>query len=137
VPEGLAHPASRQPSRGWETPESTRPGVLVSSVTEDATLAFRRVRTMAVIAVEEVEVSEWGTGPRPIQKKPPKKGPGRLRAVGLVALNPQPYCEGAGALASGQSRHPTVIHATAPGATMGGASGRLTTWGLAQMTVIR
>jgi hypothetical protein len=70
VPEGLAHPASRQPSREWEMPESTRPGVLVSSVTEDATLAFRRVRTMAVIAVEEgqVEVSGCGTAPRPIQK---------------------------------------------------------------------
>jgi hypothetical protein len=62
-----------------------------------------------------------------------KKGPGRLRGAGLVALNP---------LTSGQSRHPTVIHATAPGATMGeidgdrgGVSGRLTTWGLARMTV--
>jgi hypothetical protein len=44
-----------------------------------------------------------------------KNGPGRFRGAGLVALNPQPNCEGAGALTSGQSRHPTVIHATAPG----------------------
>jgi hypothetical protein len=44
-----------------------------------------------------------------------KKGPSRLRAAGLVALIPQPNCEGAGALTSGQSRHPTVIHVTALG----------------------
>jgi hypothetical protein len=79
---------------------------------------------MAMMAVEEgqVEVSGWGTDPGQ-SKKPKKKGPGRLRAAGPVALNPQPYCEGAGALASGQSRHPTVIHATAPGATTGEIGG--------------
>jgi hypothetical protein len=39
-----------------------------------------------------------------------KKGPSRFRAAGLVALNPQPNCEGAGTLPSGQkpssNRHP-------------------------------
>src|SRR5271155_2487020 len=76
---------------------------------------------MAVMAVEEGQ--SRGTDPGRSKKK--KKGPGRLRGAGLVALNPQPNCEGAEALPSGQSRHPTVIHATAPGATIGevGATG--------------
>ena len=55
-------------------------------------------------------MSGWMTGPGPIQKN----GPGRLRGAGLVALNLQPYYEGAGGLSSGQSRHPTVIHTAAP-----------------------
>jgi hypothetical protein len=74
-----------------------------------------------------------------------KKGPGRLRGAGLVALNPSQICEGVGAglqvkavIQPSSNRHP---HSGA-GATMGeiggdrgGASGRLTALGLARMTV--
>jgi hypothetical protein len=71
---------------------------------------------MAVMAVEEGQSRYLGGGRDPgDSQNPPQKDPGRLRGAGLVALNPQPNCEGAGALPSGQSRHPTVIHATAPG----------------------
>jgi hypothetical protein len=89
------------------------------------------------MAVEDSRGVWVGGGHRPMQKK----GPSRLRGAGLVALNLQPNCEGAGALPSGQSRHPTVIHATATMGEIGGdgrvASGHLTALGLARMTVIR
>jgi hypothetical protein len=79
-------------------------------------------------------VDGWVTNPG----RPKEKGPGRLRGAGLFVLNPQPNCEGAGTLTLGQSRHPTVIHATAPGrrwerlGATGGASGGLTTLGIPQ-----
>jgi hypothetical protein len=64
---------------------------------------------MAVVAVEERQVEVfWVDDGTPADLK---NGPGRFRGAGLVALNLQPNCEGAGALPSGQSRHPTVIHA--------------------------
>jgi hypothetical protein len=94
---------------------------------------------MAVVAVEERQVEVfWVDDGTPADLK---NGPGRFRGAGLVALNLQPNCEGAGALPSGQSRHPTVIHATATMGEIGGdgrvASGHLTALGLARMTVIR
>jgi hypothetical protein len=66
---------------------------------------------MAVMAVEEGQSRCLGGG----YLGRSQKGLGRLRGAGLVALNPQPNCEGAGALTSGQSHHPR----DGAGATMG------------------
>jgi hypothetical protein len=77
---------------------------------------------MAVMAVEEgqVEVFWVDDGTRAYSEN----GPGRFRGAGLVALNPQPNCEGAGALTSGQSHHPTVIQPSSTRRRRGRLGGR-------------
>jgi hypothetical protein len=106
VPEGLLNPplASRREVGDAGIDPSGRPGV-----------ERHRGRDVGVPQSSNdgrdgrregaVEVSRWGRTQADPKKK--KKAPGRLRAAGLVALNSQPNCEGAEALTSGQSRHPT------------------------------